>query len=168
MKGISRNLLLCIILVVCMAAMGNAAGQSSASYELTRSVMSGGGTTSTSASYSLTGTLGQPSPVDVSDSTSYNLGSGFWGAAVRMFTIAIESISYSIAEGVRLTWDSIAGATYTIYYADALSLSTVWNALLPFTGTGGLMEWLDDGSLTGTSPTASGVLRRFYRLRGQP
>lgn len=30
------------------------------------------------------------------------------------------------------------------------------------------MEWLEDGSETGTPPTAAGILKRFYRLRGQP
>jgi len=155
-----------VILVVGMAAMRNAAGQSSASYELTRSVMSGGGATSTSASYELTGTLGQPSPVDVSDSASYSLGSGFWGATVRMFTVAVESITYSIAEGARIAWHSIGGASYTVYFTE--DLMSVWTALSSFTGTGSLMEWLDDGSETGSSPTASGALKRFYRLSGQP
>ncbi|MDP2895624.1 MAG: hypothetical protein Q8Q12_03575 [bacterium] len=165
MKGI-RNHLLFSVVVVCLAAMGNVTAQSSASYELTRSVMSGGGTTSTSASYELTGTLGQPSPVDVSDSANYNLGSGFWGATVKLFTVAIESISYSIAEGVRVAWQSIAGASYTVYFTE--DLMDVWTALSSFTGTGSLMEWLDDGSETGTPPTVASVLKRFYRLGGQP
>jgi hypothetical protein len=166
MKRIRNHLLFSVVLVVCLAAIGNAAAQSSASYELTRSVMSGGGTTSTSASYELTGTLGQPSPVDVSDSANYNLGSGFWGATVKLFTVAIESISYSIAEGVRVAWQSIAGASYTVYFTE--DLMDVWTTLSSFTGTGSLMEWLDDGAETGTPPTAAGILKRFYRLGGQP
>jgi hypothetical protein len=166
MKATLRNLLLCAVTVICVAMGGSALAQSSASYELTKSVLSGGGTTSTSASYSLTGTFGQPSPVAVSDSASYNLGSGFWGATVKLFTVAIESISYSIAEGVWVAWQSIAGASYTIYFTD--DLMTAWTALSTFTGTGTLMEWLDDGGETGTPPTAAGILRRFYRLRGQP
>ena len=166
MKKTRRNMLLTAVLVVCLVTMANAAGQSSASYEITKSVMSGGGTTSTSASYELTGTLGQPSPVEVSESPSYNLGSGFWGATVKLFTVAIESISYGIAEGVWVAWQSIAGASYTLYFTD--DLMTAWTALSTFTGTGSLMEWLDDGSETGTAPTAASVLKRFYRLRGQP
>ena len=146
----------------------NSYGQSSAGYLITRSVMSGGGGRSTSASYALTGTLGQPSPVHLSESDSYNLGSGFWGGMVRLFSVAIESISYNIAEGARLTWHSIADATYTIYYADALSLSTVWTFVREATATGGLMEWLDDGTETGTHPSEPGLLKRFYRLGGQP
>ncbi|NQT84907.1 hypothetical protein HQ563_17965 [bacterium] len=60
----------------------------------------------------------------------------------------------------------MADATYTIYLTN--SLTAAWNALSALTGTGGLMEWLDDGTETGTSPTASSILRRFYRLSGQP
>jgi hypothetical protein len=41
-----------------------------------------------------------------------------------------------------------------------------WNALSTLTGTGSLMEWLDDGSKTGTPPTGTGILKRFYRLSG--
>jgi hypothetical protein len=166
MKDRSKNALLTVMLAVCLAAMGNAVAQSSASYELTKSVMSGGGTTSTSASYSLTGTFGQPSPVQVSESDSFSLGSGFWGATVKLFTVAIQSITYNIAEGARITWQSIADASYTIEFTE--SLKAAWTELSTLAGTGGLMEWLDDGTETGTSPTAAGILRRFYRLSGQP
>jgi hypothetical protein len=78
----------------------------------------------------------------------------------------IESISYSTTEGVRITWHGVAGISYTIYFAD--SLAGTWNALSALTGAGSLMEWLDDGTETGTPPTATGVLKRFYRLGGQP
>jgi len=167
-KAIVRDLTTLAFVTVLFGWLGSTHGQSSASYEIARSVFSAGGGWSSSASYELTGTLGQASPVNVSESDSYNLGSGFWGGMVRMFSVAIQSISYSVAEGVRITWQSIADASYTVYYADALSLSTVWNALSTLTGTGGLMEWLDDGSETRSSPTGADVLRRFYRLRGQP
>jgi len=104
--------------------------------------------------------------VEVSESPSFSVGSGFWGATVKLFTVAIESISYSIAEGVRVAWQSIAGASYTVYFTE--DLMDVWTTLSSFTGTGSLMEWLDDGAETGTPPTAAGILKRFYRLGGQP
>jgi hypothetical protein len=63
-------------------------------------------------------------------------------------------------------WHSIADASYTIEFAD--SLKAAWSELSTLTGTGGLMEWLDDGTETGTPPTAGSVLKRFYRLSGQP
>lgn len=78
----------------------------------------------------------------------------------------IESISYSAAEGVRITWHSIADAIYIVHFTD--SLTATWNALSTFTGTGGPMEWVDRGAETGTPPTAPGILKRFYRLSGQP
>jgi len=169
MKTVFRSIPALALTALVLAWVGNAHGQSSASYEIARSVMSAGGGRSTSASYSLTGTLGQPSPVDVSESDSYNLGSGFWGATVRLFTVAIEDISYSIAEGVRITWHSIADATYTVCFSDNyLSFSTIWKTLSPLTGTGGLMEWIDEGTEIGTHPGGEGVLKRFYRLMGAP
>jgi len=163
----SRNMISLALGVMLSLWLTDAHSQSSASYEITKSVMSTGGGRSTSTSFDLVGTLGQPSTVGVSESTDYNLGSGFWGATVRLFTVAIQSITYNIAEGARITWHSIAEATYTIEFTDKLTAG--WTAIAtPLTGTGGLMEWLDDGTETGTSPTASGVLKRFYRLGGQP
>ena len=163
---ISKRIAAIAIATLLLAWIGDAHGQSSPSYEIARSVMSGGGGRSTSATYSLTGTLGQPSPVGGSGSQSYNLGSGFWGGMVKAFTVAIQNISYAIADGVRITWQSVADATYTIYYADTLSLPTVWNFLSETFGTGALMQWLDDGMETGTHP--SGIVRRFYRILGEP
>jgi len=78
----------------------------------------------------------------------------------------IESISYYVTEGVRITWHSRADATYTIQFAD--NLGTTWNAISTLSGTGGLMEWLDDGAETGVHPASTGVEKRFYRLSGQP
>jgi hypothetical protein len=165
-KVTALHALIPVVGAIVLTWTSNASAQSSPSYEITRFVISGGGTTSTSASYSLTGTFGQPSPVEVSDSASFNLGSGFWGATVKIFTAAIESISYSIAEGVWVAWQSMAGASYTICFTN--DLMDVWTALSSFTGTGSLIEWLDDGSETSTPPIAAGVLKRFYRLRGEP
>ena len=168
MRIILRSITILALGTALFSWIGDAGAQRSTSYEISRSVVSGGGGRSALTSYALTGTFGQPSPIGGSQSEAYNLGSGFWGGMVRAFTVAIESISYSIAEGVWITWHSIADATYTLYYTDALSFSTVWKALPELPGTGGLMEWLDDGTETGTPPTASGILKRFYRLSGQP
>ncbi len=162
----SRKMICLAVGLMLSLWLTDAHSQSSASYEITKSVMSTGGGRSTSTSFDLVGTLRQPSTVGVSESTDYNLGSGFWGATVKLFTVAIQSITYNIAEGARITWHSIADASYTIQFTD--SLRAAWTELSTLAGTGGLMEWLDDGTETGTSPTASSVLKRFYRLRGQP
>jgi len=85
---------------------------------------------------------------------------------VGLFTVAIESVSYSIAEGVRITWHSIADATYTVYFTE--SLSAAWELVRELRGTGVLMEWIDEGTEIGTHPGGEGVLKRFYRLMGAP
>lgn len=166
MKPFLRNAVVLAFTTLPLAWVGNTHGQSSASYEITCSVMSGGGGRSSSASYSLTGTLGQPSPVEASEGDTYNLGSGFWGGMVKMFTVAMESISYGVAEGVRITWQSIAGATYTVYYTE--DLMAVWEWLADLGGTGAPMEWTDDGTLTPAHPGEPYILKRFYRVKGEP
>ncbi len=166
MRLVLQSLSLAAAATALLGWRGYAAAQGSPSYEITESVMSGGGGESSSASYELTGTFGQPSPVDVSDSTTYNLGSGFWGAMVRMFSVAIESITYSIAQGARITWESFAGARYTVQFTE--NLTAAWQSLSQLIGTGGLMQWTDDGTETGSHPGLASVLRRFYRLLGQP
>ncbi len=167
MRIVLRSMVILAVGMLLLGWGGDAEAQSSANYQISRSVVSSGGGRSASTSYALTGTLGQSSPIDVSESSTYNLGSGFWGGMVKMFTVAIESITYSIGEGVRITWQSFAGASYTVYFTD--SLTAAWTAVAtPFTGTGGLMEWLDDGTETGSHPGLASVLKRFYRLRGQP
>ena len=87
---------------------------------------------------------------------------------VRFFAVPLRSISCTITGEVRITWQSIAEVKYTFFVTDALAPLTRWTQLSTSTGTGGLMEWLDDGSETGTSPMNSAVLRRFYALRGEP
>ena len=99
--------------------------------------------------------------------TLYLVFSGNDSFSVRKATLttAIESISYSITEGVRITWQSVPGASYTLYFADVpLSLSTAWNPLSTWPGTGNLMEWTDDGSETNTHPADPHVRNRFYGL----
>ena len=82
------------------------------------------------------------------------------------FSAAIETISYGSAKGVQITWRSISGIDYTVYFTD--SLRPAWEVLSTISGSGKLIEWLDDGTETGTSPTSAGVLKRFYRLSRQP
>ena len=55
-----------------------AAQSSSANYTLLCSVTASGGNASSSASYSLGSTLGQPSPIGLSSSPLNNLEAGFW------------------------------------------------------------------------------------------
>lgn len=56
----------------CFAAMG------SASFSIPANVISGGGASMGSASFHSNATLGQPSPLAMAASTSYDLYPGFW------------------------------------------------------------------------------------------
>jgi hypothetical protein len=161
-----RIMLIVAVGTTVLGQIGDAGAQASSSYEIVQSVIGAGGGRSSSDTYKLAGTLGQPSFAVCCRSASYSLVSGFWGGMVRTFSVAIDSLSYSLAEGARITWHSTAGATYTVYFTN--SLTDAWKALVTLAGTGGLMEWLDDGTETGTPPTAAVVLKRFYRLSGLP
>ncbi|NQT83629.1 DUF5011 domain-containing protein [bacterium] len=84
-------------------------------------------------------------------------------ASVPLFTDV--RISYNDAEGVAVGWQSAPGSTYTIYYTDGpLGESTVWTPVLTLEGTGTPMEWIDDGTQTGTHPAEAGVFGRFYKI----
>jgi hypothetical protein len=61
--------------------------------------------------------------------------------------------------GIRLQWQSRRGVSYQVLWSDDLR-SGSWNLSTPeMDGTGGIAEWIDDGSTTGSVPS-----RRFYRL----
>lgn len=56
--------------------------------------------------------------MEVSDSASYSLGSGFWGATVKLFTVSTESVTYGLAEGVWIAWQSVAAASAHAVFVD--------------------------------------------------
>ncbi len=73
-----------ILLVSCLSlglGVNAQAAMSSANYQVTSSVLAGGGGSMTSGSYQNTATIAQPSPLEVSEhalSPSYHLYPGFW------------------------------------------------------------------------------------------
>lgn len=95
-----------------------------------------------------------------------NSGQATEAGATYIATPAVENITYSIAEGVRLTWLSSTGVTYTVQFAE--DLTSAWQSLSQLVGTGGAMEWIDDGTETSLHPGLTSVLKRFYRLLAQP
>ena len=64
----------------------------------------------------------------------------------------------------RLSWESSSDKIYAIYYTD--DLSSGWT-LVPgngaITGTGAVLQWVDDGSDISSSPV-SRVAKRFYQV----
>jgi hypothetical protein len=87
-------------------------------YQLTSWVFSGGAHTASSASYQMTATLGQPSPIGISTGgASYDLYHGFWytlyGYGPNTPSLFIDRLS---ASQCRLWWYTVAGATsYNLY-----------------------------------------------------
>ena len=78
MKGKKRGPLLLLVLAILIAGSGTVLANSSLNYVLPREVLSGGGAVRSSTHYILGDTMGQPSAIGESQSTSYRLGGGFW------------------------------------------------------------------------------------------
>jgi hypothetical protein len=91
----------------------------------------------------------------------------FASLMVRFFTVPPLDISRTLAGETRISWNSLADVTYTVCAHDGTS-GPYTELPAVFTGSGGLMEWIDDGSLTGAPPTSPSVTARFYRLRADP
>jgi hypothetical protein len=68
------------ILIVALIIVSTAAAQSGGSYDLSWSTIAGGGGTSSSSGYSLSGTIGQADAGGLSGG-SYTLNGGFWNEA---------------------------------------------------------------------------------------
>jgi alpha-D-xyloside xylohydrolase len=74
--------------------------------------------------------------------------------------LGIQSLAQQSGGGFLVSWQSQPGITYRVQWKNALSDPT-WISITPdFTGTGGIMSWLDDGSQTGGLPAN----QRFYRV----
>jgi hypothetical protein len=73
-----------ILFFLCLSlglAANTQAGMSSANYQVTSSVLAGGGESMSSGGYQATATMAQPSPLEVSEyasSPSYHIYPGFW------------------------------------------------------------------------------------------
>jgi hypothetical protein len=73
----------------------------------------------------------------------------------------IESIR-RVEKAVRIAWYSEPDVKYTVNFSEdpndrGKPVSTV-------VGNGGLVEWFDDGSETGSNPDDPRVLQRYYRI----
>ena len=81
----------CVFIGAMIIALGiSSAGLgkiSSTSYTITTTVLSSGGTPMSSTNYQTNFTLGQPSPIVITDSTNFTLNSGFWYTMVQVSCI---------------------------------------------------------------------------------
>ena len=90
------------------------------------------------------------------------------GTASQQYTLTIEPPVFAvtvtrIADGsVILTWPTTIGGQYQVEFSSDL---VHWASLgTPAQATSTYMTWTDDGTQTGTPPSA--VVRRFYRVHG--
>ncbi len=82
MKRKKIALTVLLTLVFCLAVGGAALAMSSANYDLPWTVLSAGGGDRGSSNYALGDTAGQSSAIGLSQSTNYQLGSGYWYGAL--------------------------------------------------------------------------------------
>ena len=78
------------VVFLCMFVSLANAGMSSTSFSIPTMVITGGGNTMTSSSFTMVSTLGQPTVLGNGSSTSYNSYPGFW---YTLFTIALGDIN---------------------------------------------------------------------------
>ncbi len=123
--------------------------QSSARFNITRSVVAGGGTTfSSSARFQLGSTIAQPLAV-VPSSARFSIQGGFWIRPAPIFFAPT-----AMNGGFAISIQSELGEAYTVNYANSLS-SQSWQTLTNITG---------NGSVITVTNSASGVTSRFFRL----
>ncbi len=78
-------LVVCLSTVFCSTVL-TANAMQSPSYHLEPMVLSSGGGPCASASFKVTGTFGQPSPVGISTSASYRILSGYWYQLLKLIS----------------------------------------------------------------------------------
>lgn len=74
----AKSLLLCLSMLLTLAGPVSGVQMSSSSYRISTTVLSGGSTPVSSASYGLVSTLGQSSPLGRCASAGFIASSGFW------------------------------------------------------------------------------------------
>jgi len=136
-------------LFLLISLSSTAFAQSSARFDITRSVVAGGGTTfSSSARFQLASTIAQPLAA-VPSSTRFSIQGGFWIQPAPIF-FAPTAVNGNFMVSIQ----SELGENYTVSYANSLS-GPSWQTLTNITG---------NGSVITVTNSAPGVTQRFYRL----
>jgi hypothetical protein len=67
-------------------------------------------------------------------------------------------------DGLRLRFPTAVSRLYTVWYANTTLIDPVWQSATPaaIPGTGGVVEWVDNGSQTAPSP--HDITNRFYKV----
>lgn len=120
----TTNLILAVAVIGYLCGTG--AAQSGGTYQITQSVIAGGGTTSSSGGqYSLAGTVGQSHGGQLTPAGSYSLHAGFWTPALSPTAAAV----------------SVTGRATT---SDGLGIR---NAIVRLTGLDGTVREVRTGAL---------------------
>lgn len=95
-------------------------GQTSPSFDLRQNVIAGGGTRSTSSSFTLEGTIGQPQAGNQSISTSFLIRDGFWSFETLAPTSANVSVSGRVmrskTQGIGNAFVTISDPTNNLHF----------------------------------------------------
>ena len=142
-----------LLLLMLVFASGMTFAQSSARFTITRSVVAGGGaTTSISSRFQLASTVGQPLAA-VPSSTRFSIKGGFWIWPAPTIFAPVKT-----GNNFMLSFQTEPGETYTVQYVDSLSTLN-WQNLPSVAG---------DSTVKTVTNSAPGVTQRFYRLIQQP
>ena len=136
------------ILFLFLLVSSMAFAQSSAQFNITRSVIAGGGTTfSSSARFQLASTIAQPLAA-VPSSARFSIQGGFWIQPAPIFFAPTQ-----VGTNFLVSIQSELGKNYTVQYLNTLGSS--WQNLISVAG---------NGSIITVTNSALGVPQRFYRL----
>jgi hypothetical protein len=117
--------------------------------------VSGGGGTSTGATYQVTGTIGQPDASGAMTGGNYSLTGGFWSLISVVQTAGLPNLTVTHSGGsVIVSWPNTG--SYTLQQNSDLSIPANW-------ATSGFSISTSNGtnSITVTSPTGN----LFFRLK---
>ncbi len=150
--GRALRTLLCFA-VVAYAVAFRAPAQS---YSINWYKISGGGGTSTSATYQVSGTIGQPDAGGAMTGGSYSLTGGFWSLISVVQTAGAPTLYISHAGNtITIYWQDVSG--WTLQQNDNLATPSGWSA------SSGVMPSNGTNYLRLSGPTGN----LFFRLQGQ-
>lgn len=143
------------LLIFAVVAYASSFRASAQSYSINWYKISGGGGTSTSATYQVSGTIGQPDASGAMTGGSYSLTGGFWSLISVVQTAGAPTLYISHAGNtVTIYWQDVSG--WTLQQNNNLTTPAGWSASSGVTTSNGT------NYVSVTGPTGN----LFYRLQG--
>jgi hypothetical protein len=141
------------ILLLLAGLLGAFSGARAQSYSINWYKVAGGGGTSTSTTYTVSGTIGQPDASGAMTGGNYSLTGGFWSL-----------ISVIQTSGAPTLYISHSGANVTVYWQNVANWTLQQNANLAvpasWSTSSGITQSNGTNMLSLTQPAGN----RFYRL----